>query len=34
MQLRSSAFPDVLGMPLLADFLDEGLSQFGISCDD
>lgn len=24
----------LLGMPLLADFLDEGLSQFGISCDD
>ncbi|HEY2530651.1 MAG TPA: DUF3775 domain-containing protein [Xanthobacteraceae bacterium] len=24
----------LLGMPLLADYLDEGLSQFGISCDE
>jgi hypothetical protein len=24
----------VLGMPLLSDYLEEGLSQFGLGCDD
>ena len=29
---RTAAY--LLGIPLLADYLDEGLSQFGMSCDD
>ena len=29
---RTAAY--LLGMPLLSDYLEEGLSQFGMSCDD
>jgi hypothetical protein len=29
---RTAAY--VLGMPLLSDYLEEGLSQFGLGCDD
>jgi hypothetical protein len=29
---RTAAY--LLGIPLLADYLDEAISQFGISCDE